>query len=340
MDEPIEGAYSLGRAVVAEARREDVTFIAASIAYHAFVSLLPVLLLATLMASTFGSEDLAALVFDLARGFLPETGREVVVEALANATASVGVSAVGLAALLWGTSKIFRAMDAAFAEIYDTEREVTLLGQLQDAAVVVVGLALAVGALVVLGSLVGVPRGVPFRGSFQALLSVAGLSVAFFPIYYAFPNADVSLSEVVPGVVVAAAGWVALEWLFGVYVSLSSAPDAYGLVGTLVVLVTWLYFGALVLLVGATVNATLAGRGSSRTDRRGKRRFGRAVADAGAFEDHLDELVRAARDGDVPPEAIRQALRRRASGPDWLSDDGDGRETASAGSPETGRGRG
>ncbi len=88
---------------------------------------------------------------------------------------------------------------------------------------------------------------------------VGGLTIAFLPMYYFFPDVDVSVREVLPGVLVAAVGWAALQSLFQVYVALSSSSDSAGPIGAILLLLTWLYFGGLILLVGAVVNATRSG---------------------------------------------------------------------------------
>lgn len=300
-------------AVVHEVRREDVTFMAASIAYHAFVSMLPVLLLLTVVVSTFGSDALVDTVVDLTAAALPQTGRAIVTEALRDASGGFGLSVVGVVVLLWGTSKVFRAMDAAFAEIYDTERELSIVEQVTDAVVVVLAIGGAAVSAVVLGASVALPRTVPFAPVVARVLAVLGLTVTLLPIYYVFPDVDLSLREVVPGVLVAAVGWVGLEVIFDLYVEVSSKPDVFGLLGSLVLLVTWLYVGGLILLVGAAVNATLAGRNvEGRTDAHDKRRFGRRIGDAEDLEARLDELVVRARDADLPDAEIRRVLARRA----------------------------
>ena len=299
--------------VVQEVRREDVTFMAASIAYHAFVSMLPILLLLTIVVSTFGSEALVDTVVDLTAAVLPQTGRELVTEALRDATGGVGLSVVGVVVLLWGTSKIFRAMDAAFAEIYDTERELSLLEQFKDGLVVVLAIGGAAISAIVLGASVALPQPLLDAPLLTRLLAVLGLTVALFPVYYVFPDVELSVGEVIPGVVVAAVGWVGLEWLFNLYVTFSSKPDVFGLLGSLVLLVTWLYVGGLILLVGAAVNATLAGRTvEGRTGGHEKRQFGRRIADANDFDERVDELVVRARNADVPDAEIRTVLARRA----------------------------
>jgi membrane protein len=45
-----------------------------------------------------------------------------------------------------------------------------------------------------------------------------------------------------------------------VYAGVSRSVDLYGVVGGLLLLLTWLYVGGLALLLGVVVNAVLAGR--------------------------------------------------------------------------------
>jgi membrane protein len=166
----------------------------------------------------------------------------------------------------------------------------------------------AVGGAIVLGTVVRAPATVPGARLLNAVAAFLGLVVAFYPMYYVFPDLDVSVGDVWPGVVVAALGWVVLEGVFGIYVGFSSKAQHYGLLGTLILLVTWLYLGALVLLLGVSVNATLAGRNQGEPGgARGRRRFGREVTDRESFEHRLDRLVREAGEAGVPKAAVRES---------------------------------
>lgn len=102
MSDRFERANAEIRAVVREMRREDITFMAASIAYHAIVSILPILLLVTLIVSLFGSGRFVATVLRLTKVFLPETSQQIIAVALRNATQNIGLSVVSIVALLWG----------------------------------------------------------------------------------------------------------------------------------------------------------------------------------------------------------------------------------------------
>jgi membrane protein len=93
------------------------------------------------------------------------------------------------------------------------------------------------------------------------IVLVVGLGIAFFPIYYIFPDTDVTPREVLPGVTVAAVGWSVLEAVFQGYVTYAGRYEAvYGTLGSVFILLIWLYFSGLILLVGGVVNAVVAGR--------------------------------------------------------------------------------
>lgn len=254
------------RAIVTEIRSENVTFLAGSIAYHAFVSLLPFLLLLLVVVSRVGDQRIAEGMLRSMAGYLTPEFQEVLVEAAFNATESAGFSLVGVTVLVWGTLRIFRGLDQAFSDIYESESDNTFLDQLVDGLIVFGALGLAIFVLSLFEQVVGLPSVGPLDVVVRPLVSVVGIAVALLPMYYVFPDEpDVTVREVVPGALVAGGGWTALSLVFGLYVESASAQD-YGIVGIVILLITWLYFAGLVLLVGASVNAVLAGRSADVDD--------------------------------------------------------------------------
>lgn len=316
-------AVSTLRTIVHEIRRENIKIMAGSIAYHAFVSLLPILLLLMIVVSLVGDRTLATRVVELAGSYLPSSAQVFVRNATTNA-ANPGQSILGVVVLVWGTFKLFRALDAAFAEIYDTGEQRSLVGAVEDGVVVLVALGLGVVAMGVIGTAFVVPPEIPFDGALTGLLSVCVLLMAFLPMYYVFPNVDVSVSEILPGAVVAALGWKGLQAVFGVYVSVSSLSNAYGVVGTVLLVIIWLYFSGLLLLLGASVNVTLAGRKDPRRTAAeepplGRRETRRPRSDATtidserAFDGALERAITEARRNGVSPDELRRTLRKRAA---------------------------
>jgi YihY family inner membrane protein len=253
------------RQTVRGVRDDRITFIAASLAYYAFVSLVPLMLLAVVAASLFGGEELAlALANSAAEAFGPQAGN-LVQETLRNTAGQAGAGVVGTAVLLWSGLKLFRGMDVAFSTVYGSPLPDSIVEQVRD-GVVTLG---AVGVGIVVTVAVGVALaildpdlvvfGVDFAGLVGTLLLVGGLVAAFLPLYYFLPG-EIEVREAVPGALFAAVGWTLLETGFRIYAAGAGSYDGYGVLGAVLLLVTFLYFGGLILLVGVVLNAVLAGR--------------------------------------------------------------------------------
>ncbi|WP_137290066.1 YihY/virulence factor BrkB family protein [Natronorubrum halophilum] len=265
MSTDLRDGLSFGKAVVNGIQAKNVPFMAASIAYQAFISLIPLLVLVFFLVTIAGDEQFATQVTTTTEGFLPESGQLLVEESLEDSPATAGSSVIGLVVLLWGSLKIFRGLDTAFSEIYDSAEENSFVEQLRDALLVFAAIGGSLIAAAGIGIVFAFLPSIPGFGVLQSLLLVVILGLAFYPMYYYFPDVDVSRREVIPGVVVAAVGWTALQSLFRVYVSLA-ADSGGGAVGAILLLLTWLYFGGLILLSGAVVNAIGTGYLEPETD--------------------------------------------------------------------------
>jgi len=260
LDARVDSTAELVGAVVGLLRREETSFLAAGIAYYAFVSLVPASMLLFALASLVGGAALAETVLEASGEVLSPVGREFVRESLLGSDGRAPATAVGLAVLAWSSLKVFRGIDVAFSQIYGVDPPTSFLGRIRDAAVALGGVGVGIGAVVAVGALVS-RSGVALAGVLGTVGLVVVLAMALYPLYYLLPVQSDSPLLVVPGTVVAAAGWTLLGTLFRVYAGIAGAGDVYGALGVVLLLVTWFYVGSLVLLVGAALNAVLAGRG-------------------------------------------------------------------------------
>ena len=260
------------RDVFTEARDQEITFLAASIAYYAFVSLLPMLLLGLVIASFVGGEAFATRIATAASDVLTPAGQNQLRDVILNQSGRRGATIVGSLVLLWSTLRMFRGLDEAFSRVYDVEMQEGFLETVKDALVVVAVIALGVAAMVLTGVVLSYFPNVPFAGTLSTLTLVLALLPVFLPLYYFFPDVGVSVREALPGAVVATVGWTVLQIGFRIYVQNASSFDAYGVLGGALILVTWLYFGAILLLLGAVVNAVLSGRYRDEPEE-GKKRY-------------------------------------------------------------------
>ena len=71
----VRSAVPFAKSVVNGIQEKNVTFMAASIAYQAFVSLIPLLVLLFFLVSFVGDQALADQVSAMTEGFLPESGQ-------------------------------------------------------------------------------------------------------------------------------------------------------------------------------------------------------------------------------------------------------------------------
>ncbi len=253
-------AVPFAKGVIAGIQEKNVPFMAGSIAYQAFISLIPLLVLVFFTVSILGDEQFATEVGAATEGFLPESGQLLLEEAIVDSPATAGSTIIGLVIVLWGSLKIFRGLDTAFSEIYDSTAENSFVEQIQDALIAFGAIGIAVLAAGVASIVFAFFPDSLLLGVLNPVVLVVGLTLAFLPMYYRFPDVELSVRDVLPGVVVAAVGWTALQSLFQVYVSFASGSESAGPVGAILLLLTWLYFGGLILLAGAVVNATYTGQ--------------------------------------------------------------------------------
>ena len=244
-----------GREVVRTVREENVPFMAASIAYYAIASLVPLLALSLAVLSTFGG---TATLLAMLRTALSENGQVILTELLENTRGHGVTGTLSLVFVVWSGSKVFRGLSIAFTEVYGEVTEISLPAQLARSAVV---MAVLLGAVVLLSAtsvaLTYVQFQVPYPTLVGNLAAFAVLVVSFVPIYYGLAPVETTLTHVAPGTLVAAAGWISIQVGFFYYAGTAGQYAAYGYLGALLLFVTALYLAAIVLLLGVVVNATL-----------------------------------------------------------------------------------
>lgn len=240
------------RALVDIVQTRQLPFLAAAIAYYAFLSIVPLLILGVTVAAAVAGEAVASEVIESLSEFLTPSAANLIEQTLIGGSGG-GVTVIGLAVLLWGGLRVFRGLDVAFSQIYGEKIDKSLPYQIRDALLVLVGIVLAVGGTVALSAVLSLVD-LPFAGIIGTVGLVVVLSSVFFPIYYIFPGQDITAREAVPGAVVASLGWSLLGAGFGLYAANAGSLQLYGVLGGVLLLLIWFYFGGLIILLGAAVN--------------------------------------------------------------------------------------
>jgi membrane protein len=245
------------RSIVRLGREKELSFLAAGVAFFAFLSITPGLLLVLALGSAVGGEQFASMTVELFATYLSEEGATVVREALSNRTGLVGASLVGITVLFWSALRVFRAINIAFDRIYGEDQGASLLRRSLDGAVVMVSIGVGTVLLLTARTVVALLgyRTFLYTTVISTAVLLVGLIVVLAPMYYVMPPVRTSVREILPGTVAAEIGLIVLHQGFHVYTSVADQYQAYGFLGAVLLFQLWLYFGSLVLLFGAVVNA-------------------------------------------------------------------------------------
>lgn len=242
--------------MVAIAREDNLAFMAASVAYYAVASIIPLLTVALVVLSVFGATD---VLIGALESSLSSSGQQVVERLLSSTQGRSAAGGAGLLLALWSGIKVFRGTSIAFDQIYDVHSEDSFVDHVWKSLLV---LGLLFGAAVLLGTVAVTLSVVRFQIPYPTLLgnaiALVVLCLAFLPIYYVMPPVSVTVRHALPGTVVAAIGWVVLQVAFFYYAGSAGSYAAYGILGAVLLFITFLYLAGIVLLVGAVVNVVLA----------------------------------------------------------------------------------
>ena len=257
---------SLVRDVAAVARERQISVKSAGLAYHGFNTLVPLVILALVAVTLADAFEPLVTALESAAGLEGVVTDEGLEEMAGSGADRMRAALLALIILLWSAVRLFQAVNSAFTDVYgsrkresyvNTAATVTLVTALN---VVLVTATLAIGVALV--SVVGISLSILVGGVLATAASavvLAGLLLAvFLPMYYFFPQPDVSVGEVLPGTAFAALSWTVLAVSFRIYVATSESIALFGIAGAILIILTWVYLGGLCLLLGAVLNAVLA----------------------------------------------------------------------------------
>lgn len=243
----------------------NVTDLAAAVAYYSFLAIPAVLLVAVGLFSLFASPDSITTLIDKLGQIVPSQTTELLDSSLRrmneNKSGSLVLTIVGLLLALWTTIGAMTAFIRAVNRTYDRKETRGFLAQRIVALEMVVALGVAFVALfglLVLGPAISgwIDAGWVWWVAQWPIL-VAVLLVVFATVLYLAPDVEEHRWRLIsPGAAVAAVIWLAASGLFALYTSMFSTYNkAWGSLAGVVVMLIWLWLSATALLFGAEINA-------------------------------------------------------------------------------------
>ena len=267
----------VGKRLVKEIGDDDVSGAAAEMSYRFFLALFPFFLLLSAMgafaASSINVANPTDEVMKLVGDSLPPDAASVLreqVEGVIN-TRNPALLSIGILGTLWSASSAIQTIMKALNRAHEVKETRPLLKRYALA----VGLTLTAG-LFILGGFVILLGGQLLGKEIAGQIGLEGAAVTFFTlarwplvalalliamafIYWAAPNIKLPFQWISPGAVMFVITWLLATYLFGMYVAnFGSYSATYGTLGSVVILLVWLYLTSFIMLAGAELNGVLA----------------------------------------------------------------------------------
>jgi len=265
-----------GKQLLARIQKDNVSDVAAELAYWFFLALFPFLIFVTALsgslASTLGFPSATGAIVGLLSQVMPASAAAVIGPQVAAVVQnrSAGLLSLGIVGAIWAASggimAIIRATNAAY-EVKETRSFLKLRGLAIGLTVLAGLLVVAAFTLFFVGELLGsrIAAAIGVTGPYQVLVSIlywAGafvlvfLAVAF--LYWKAPNVRTPFRWTLPGALFSSVAWIIATWVFALYVRHFGSYNAtYGALGGLAIALLWFYLTGFVLILGAEINAVI-----------------------------------------------------------------------------------
>jgi membrane protein len=250
-------------AVITKFGNDQAGSLAALVAYYAFFSLFPLLLVFVTILGFVLQGDASAQksIENSVLGQFPIIGPQLKVHALQGRSLAL---VIGLATSLWAGLGITQAAQNAFDRVWAVafkDRRDFIHSRLRGLALLV-----ALGALFIVATL---SSGLVTGGLGGPLLKVAGIALSlllnfalFLAAFRLLTASTIATRCLWIGVIVAGVFWEILQVVGGYYIGhvLKHSTSTYGVFGLVIALLIWLHLGAQMTLYAAELNVVLARR--------------------------------------------------------------------------------
>jgi len=251
---------------------DDCMNYGAAVAYYSVFSLAPLLLFVIGVAGLIlGKETVQGQLQQQIAGILGSDAAAQIATMMQHAAENTGKNVigavVGFVVLLFGATGLFVALQDALNKVWhvkpdpDAGVKAFLTKRLLSFGLILVMAFLLLVSLVISAVLAAIGTwlsqkvpGALSEGVMQVIgLVASGMVIAalFAAIFKVLPDAKIDWRDVAWGAAITSALFTIGKTAIGLYIGKSGTASAYGAAGSLVVIIFWFYYSALILLAGA-----------------------------------------------------------------------------------------
>jgi membrane protein len=269
------GVIATAKETVQEFMNDKVTMMAGDAAFRLILSLPPLVIffaaLSSLISEYSGYDVFGWIENQIAEAPVPSEAEDMIFMILdtADQQGSPGLLSFGIVLALWSASSAIGTFMQSFNIAYNTEESRGFVLQKAIAIGLTIGLSLfVIGSFVlfVFGQAIGsaIASSVGLGGTFELVWNIVRFPVLIFLfmialaiLYWKGPAMNQTFRWISPGAVFATIVWLIAVWGFSLYLQFSDPGSAYGALGTMVVLLLFLYMSSIVVMTGAELNSVI-----------------------------------------------------------------------------------
>jgi membrane protein len=285
----LRNIFGLFKAAFHDWREDRADRLGAALAYYTVLSIPPLLILLIGIAGlAFGRDAVEGRITGTLEHLMGPQGGAVIREMLAGMREERrGIVAiiVGFVTLLLGASGVFGHLKDALDTIWEVESKkggglkaflgkyvFSLLALLGTGFLLIVSLAMT-ALLGALGDYLGrsLPGGEGLWHAINAVVSLGVIAISFAFMFRYIPDARVAWRQALLGGLVTSILFTLGEAAIGFYMGKTNVGSAFGVAGSLVVLLVWVYYSAQIFFFGAEFTQALGARYGAEPWARGPR---------------------------------------------------------------------
>jgi membrane protein len=255
--------------------------LAAALAYYTAFSIAPLLVIViAVVGLVYGQEAARGQIVQQIQNEVGRDTAEIIQTMIENANsepAGIVATVIGIVTIIFGAAGFFGQLQDALNTIWEVQpkpnrgiKDVIRERFLSFTMVLGIGFLLLVSLVIsaVLSSLhnfvIGLLPGAQLLTQIlNFVLSFGVVTLLFAMIYRVLPDVDLAWKDVAIGAVITALLFTIGKFLLSLYLGNSGVASSYGVAGSFVVLLLWVYYSAQILLFGAEFTQVYARRHGS-----------------------------------------------------------------------------
>lgn len=269
----LRAAWLIVKESVHEFLNDEVWSHAAGVSFYTALGLAPTVLLFLAISSFLGGVAEQSLVNEV-RQLVGEEAAEGVKLVIENADkeqrqnqAGVISTIIGVGTFLFSASGVFAQLQYALNQVWNvTPRPDAGFLDVVRSRLISIGMVLGMLVLMLASLVASTMLGLLFPDSgviwrvVNLVASLVVFTISFGLIFKFLPDVKIAWRDVAAGALMTAVLFTLGKYFIGLYLGNSTVGSAYGMAGSLIVLLVWVYYSAVIMLFGAEMTEVYARR--------------------------------------------------------------------------------